>query len=137
MEMFDLDGANAEVVLALHWEGRPEFRRIQALAEGIRRGMADRIQRGGPIYVILNADIALNLGALLREDPRIASDVMVIDGLTLWDFDYVDLGRLRLPSRTVPVTIKSLVFRDAPGGSRSKAGGRPSPRQAAKPAAPA
>ena len=137
MAMFNLDGANAEVVLALHWEGRPEFRRIQALAECIRRGMAERIHRGRPIYVILNADIALNLGALLREDPRIASDVMVIDGLTLWDFDYVDLGRLRLPSRTVPVTIKSLVFRDAPGGSRSEAGGRSTPRQAAEPAAPA
>ena len=99
--------------------------------------MAERIHRGRPIYVILNADIALNLGATLREDPRIASDVMVIDGLTLWDFDYVDLGRLRLPSRTVPVTIKSLVFRDAPGDSRSEAGGRPSSRGAAKPAAPA
>jgi ethanolamine utilization protein EutA len=34
----------------------------------------------------------------------------VIDGVTLWDFDYIDLGRIRLPSRTVPVTIKSLVF---------------------------
>ena len=137
MEMFDLDGVDADVVLALHWEGRPEFRRIQALAECIRRGLAERIRRDRPIYVILNADIALNLGAMLREDPRIAGNVMVIDGLTLWDFDYVDLGRLRLPSRTVPVTIKSLVFRDAPGTSRGEAGGRPNPRGAAKPVPPA
>jgi ethanolamine utilization protein EutA len=35
---------------------------------------------------------------------------MVLDGLRLHDFDYVDLGRLRQPSNTVPVTIKSLVF---------------------------
>ena len=32
----------------------------------------------------------------------------------LWDFDYIDLGRIRLPSMTVPVTIKSLVFSEDP-----------------------
>ncbi len=118
MEMFDLDGTDADIVLAFQWEGSPEFRRISALAEAIRQGMAERISQGKPIYVILNADIALNLGAVLREDLHIASEVMIIDGLTLWDFDYVDLGKMRLPSCTVPVTIKSLVFRDAPDGLR-------------------
>jgi ethanolamine utilization protein EutA len=34
--------------------------------------------------------------------------------VTLWDFDYVDLGRIRLPSQTVPVTVKSLVFNEDP-----------------------
>jgi ethanolamine utilization protein EutA len=38
----------------------------------------------------------------------------VIDGVTLRDFDYIDLGRIRMPSYTVPVTIKSLVFKDDP-----------------------
>jgi ethanolamine utilization protein EutA len=28
----------------------------------------------------------------------------------LRDFDFVDLGRVRHPSNTVPITIKSLVF---------------------------
>ncbi len=60
----------------------------------------------------------MNLGAVLREDRSLTNDVLVIDGLTLWDFDYIDLGRLRLPSRTVPVTIKSLVFADTPAGAR-------------------
>ncbi|MCH6549982.1 MAG: ethanolamine ammonia-lyase reactivating factor EutA [Proteobacteria bacterium] len=118
MEMFDLDGTDADIVLAFHWEGSPEFRRIEALAEAIRRAAAERITRGKPIYVILDADIAMNLGAILREDSGIDNEVLVIDGLALWDFDYVDLGRMRLPSRTVPVTIKSLVFRDAPESSR-------------------
>jgi len=38
----------------------------------------------------------------------------VIDGVTLWDFDYIDLGRIRMPSLTVPVTVKSLVFSEDP-----------------------
>lgn len=118
LEMFDLDGTDADIVLAFHWEGKPEFRRIEALAKSIRRAMSGRIDQGKSIYVILDADIALNLGAMLREELQISTEVMVIDGLTLWDFDYVDLGRMRMPSRTVPVTIKSLVFRDASGGAR-------------------
>jgi ethanolamine utilization protein EutA len=36
--------------------------------------------------------------------------VLALDGIALWDFDYIDLGRVRMPSFTVPVTIKSLVF---------------------------
>jgi ethanolamine utilization protein EutA len=34
--------------------------------------------------------------------------------VVLWDFDYIDLGRIRMPSNTVPVTIKSLVFSEDP-----------------------
>ena len=40
--------------------------------------------------------------------------MLVIDGIALRDFDYIDLGRIRMPSHTVPVTIKSLVFSQDP-----------------------
>ena len=45
----------------------------------------------------------------------------MIDGVSLWDFDYVDLGRVRMPSYTVPVTIKSLVFSEDPRGPGQRA----------------
>jgi len=32
------------------------------------------------------------------------------DGVTLHDFDFIDLGKVLKPSGTVPVTNKSLVF---------------------------
>jgi ethanolamine utilization protein EutA len=120
MELFDLEEANADIVLAFHWEGEPTFRRIKALADGISQAMIKRIESGKPIYVILDADIALNLGAVLKEEIGLPNELFVIDGLVLGDFDYVDLGRIQLPSHTVPVTIKSLVFRDAPGGARGE-----------------
>ena len=63
---------------------------------------------------MLDGDVAHTLGATLREELNVASEILVIDGLTLWDFDYIDLGRIRLPSNTVPVTIKSLVFSEDP-----------------------
>ena len=118
MLMFEVNATDADVVLAFHWQGDPKFRRIRSLAEGIQLALADRIASGLPIYVILDADIALNLGAILRREFAIGCDVMVIDGLALWDFDSVDLGKLRLPSQTVPVTIKSLVFSNVSGDAR-------------------
>jgi len=69
---------------------------------------------------VLDGDIAHSLGALLKEEWGVASEVLVIDGVSLWDFDYVDLGRVRMPSYTVPVTIKSLVFSEDPRGPRSR-----------------
>ena len=53
-------------------------------------------------------------GALLKEEWGIGSEVLVIDGIALRDFDFIDLGRIRMPSHTVPVTIKSLVFSQDP-----------------------
>lgn len=116
MVRFNLVGSSDDLVLSLHWQGLPDFSRIKALAEGIKSGISERIKRGKPVYVILDADIALTLGAVLREDCDIRNETMVIDGIALWDFDYIDLGKIRMPSATVPVTIKSLVFNDISEG---------------------
>jgi ethanolamine utilization protein EutA len=108
---FDLDTAHADVALALNWEGTPSYGRVLALARDIAAALEDHIARRQPVYLLLDGDIALTLGALLRDELGVNSPLLVLDGLLLRDFDYIDLGRLRLPSNTVPVTIKSLVFR--------------------------
>jgi len=115
---FDLDPGRDEVALAFEWTGHPEYRRIRALAEGIAEGLAPRIAAGGTLYIMLDGDIAQTLGAILRDELGVANEMMVIDGVILRDFDYIDLGKIRLPSYTVPVTIKSLVFSDDPRGRR-------------------
>ncbi len=116
---FDVDD-DREVALALRWQGAPAYERLAAFAEGIRRGLAARVAAHQPIYVMLDGDVAHTLGAIMREDLGIESDILVIDGLMLMDFDYIDLGRIRLPSNTVPVTIKSLVFSEDPRGPRPR-----------------
>ena len=70
---------------------------------------------------MLDGDVAHTLGHLLRDELHVESDLLVIDGVVLWDFDYIDLGRIRLPSMTVPVTIKSLVFSEDPRLPRGQA----------------
>ena len=106
--------ADAQVALALRWRGPPSYERIAAFARGIADGLADAIAAGRPLYIMLDGDVAQTLGAILREELHVASDILVIDGVVLWDFDYIDLGRIRMPSQTVPVTIKSLVFSEDP-----------------------
>ncbi|MEC8530476.1 MAG: ethanolamine ammonia-lyase reactivating factor EutA, partial [Pseudomonadota bacterium] len=77
-------------------------------------GLEDVIAAGKPLFIVLDGDIAQSLGHILKDELRVPVSVLVIDGVVLWDFDYIDLGKIRLPSRTVPVTIKSLVFSDDP-----------------------
>ena len=102
----------------MRWHGAPSYERIAAFAEGIRHGLAATIARRKPLYIMLDGDIAQTLGAILREELKVESEILVIDGVTLCDFDYIDLGRIRLPSYTVPVTIKSLVFSEDPRRGR-------------------
>jgi ethanolamine utilization protein EutA len=112
LQAFDLTGTDKDIVLAFHWNGHPDYHRVRALADGIKMGIEDRISRGQPVFIILDADIAMNLGTVLRKDLEIENEIMVIDGVALWNFDFIDLGKMREPSNTVPVMIKSLVFKD-------------------------
>lgn len=120
LTMFEIADDNPRTVFAFKWDGPPQHARIRAFAEGLRDGCAARIATGMPVYVILDGDVAMNLGSVLHRELDLNVDVMVIDGLELWDFDSVDIGKVREPSMTVPVTIKSLIFSDVEGGLRKR-----------------
>ncbi|MCW2634496.1 MAG: reactivating factor for ethanolamine ammonia lyase [Blastococcus sp.] len=110
----DVAAADGDVALAMTWEGLPAYERLLPFARGIRDGLADRIAAGRAVYLMLDGDVARTLGLLLREELGVTGDLLVVDGLALRDFDYIDIGKVRHPSRTVPVTIKSLIFSEDP-----------------------
>jgi ethanolamine utilization protein EutA len=107
---FDLVDGSGEVAIAFRWSGEPSYPRLEALARGIVDAVPRAIAAGTPLFVIVDGDVAQTLGGILKEELKVPSEVLVLDGIRLWDFDYIDLGRVRMPSFTVPVTIKSLVF---------------------------
>ena len=113
-QQFDLVEGDRETALAFRWRGAPSHPRLAAFARGIVDAVPRTLASGTPLYVILDGDVAQTLGGILKDELGVASDVLVIDGIALWDFDYIDLGRVRMPSFTVPVTIKSLVFSEDP-----------------------
>ncbi|KWX22135.1 recombinase [Mycolicibacterium wolinskyi] len=110
LTLFGLLETSADVAVALHWNGAPSYRRLRAFAEGVVTGLGCRRAEGRPLYLMIDGDIALTLGTILRDELAVTNDLLILDGIALRDFDFVDLGRVREPSRTVPVTIKSLVF---------------------------
>ena len=111
---FDLVEGEADVALAFRWRGVPSYERIAGFARGVIQGLPRTIAAKKPLFLVFDGDIAQTLGAILREEMDLASELLVIDGVVLWDLDYIDLGRIRMPSQTVPVTVKSLVFTDDP-----------------------
>lgn len=111
---FDLVEGESEVALAFKWRGEPTFERLSTLGRAVTEALPRTIEQGKPVYLVLEGDVAQTLGAMLKEEWALRSEVLVIDGVALRDFDYIDLGRIRVPSNTVPVTIKSLVFSQDP-----------------------
>jgi ethanolamine utilization protein EutA len=106
--------------LALGWQGMPSYERLLAFAKGIAAGLKTRLDQGLPVHILLDGDVAMTLGAILKDDIGVTNEILVIDGLSLRDFDFIDIGRIRVPSLTVPVTIKSLVFSETPNARRNE-----------------
>jgi ethanolamine utilization protein EutA len=109
-----IENQDQDVALAMSWSGSPSHDRLLPFARALRDALTQRLARGLPVYVILDGDVAMTLGRLLRDELGVTNDLLVVDGLVLRDFDYIDIGKVRHPSRTVPVTIKSLVFSSEP-----------------------
>jgi ethanolamine utilization protein EutA (predicted chaperonin) len=110
LRSFDLVEGESEVALAFRWRGEPSYSRLAGLARGIVDALPRTITAAKPLFLIFDGDIAQTVGSILKDELKVASEVLALDGIVLWDFDYIDLGRVRVPSFTVPVTIKSLVF---------------------------
>lgn len=120
----------SQVALALRWVGLPSYPRLLGFAQGIHEGMRGAIESGAPVYVVLDGDVAMSIGRILSEELGVRGGLVILDGVLLQEFDYVDLGRIRQPSGTVPVTIKSLVFQHlALGSSERGAAARASEEQ--------
>lgn len=107
---FSAADGTQEVVLALTWTGELSYSRLHALGRAIVDGLAERIAAGHPVLLAVDADVGRSLGRLLRDELGLTVEILVVDGLSLLDFDYIDFGRPLQPSQVIPVTIKSLLF---------------------------
>ena len=60
--------------------------------------------------IILSADVAGLVGSMLKREHKVKPEVIVVDGITVGDFNFVDLGQAIESVEAVPVVVKSLVF---------------------------
>jgi ethanolamine utilization protein EutA len=105
-----LTSGDGDVVWDVRCASNREYRYLVELARGLGEG-AGAVGHG-PVALILDQDIAMLVGRLIADELAITRDVVVLDGIALKEIHFVDLGRFRPDSNTVPVVLKSLVFVD-------------------------
>lgn len=95
--------------MAFAWGGEPEFGRLDAFTQGLAAAAGRLLREGEPLVVLLDGDVARLCGHLLAT-RGLERPVVVVDGLQVDPLDFVDLGPVLNPARTIPVTVKSFVF---------------------------
>jgi ethanolamine utilization protein EutA len=114
-ERFDLEQGEQPVALAVDWSGRPRYRLLRELAEGIMQGLSRSIAGGLPLVLVFSSDCGELVGRIIRDELGVTNGIISIDGVTLEEFDYIDIGELIFPAHVVPVVVKSLVFPEVQG----------------------
>ena len=78
LRKFDVVEGVSEIALAFRWGGAPAYPRIAALARGLVDALPETIRNGKPLFLILDADIAQTLGAILKDELHVTSEVLVL-----------------------------------------------------------
>jgi ethanolamine utilization protein EutA len=111
IDQADIEEGSAPLALAFPWRGDPSHARLHALAAGICQALQQTLAAGLPIILLIDGDIGMSLGRLIRNEIAAGTDVIAIDGVQLKQFDYVDIGRVVEVTNVVPIVIKSLLFK--------------------------
>jgi ethanolamine utilization protein EutA len=111
LNRYDIFDGERAVALAIHWELGPSYPLIRALAEGVGQAMKGHIDKGQPLVLVFDADIAKLIGNLISKELFPGLGIVSIDGVDLKDFDFIDIGEELPEAKAVPVVIKSLIFR--------------------------
>lgn len=101
----------SQVALALAGEPSPPYRRVTQLAEGIRAGLAPLVQRGFLPVVVVERDLAKVLGQAMGG----TGPLLCLDGVSVRDGDYIDIGAPVAGGAVLPVVVKTLAFQQSPG----------------------
>ncbi|HEY2987393.1 MAG TPA: ethanolamine ammonia-lyase reactivating factor EutA [Candidatus Binatia bacterium] len=111
LQRFDIHDGERPAALAIHWELGPSYPLIRNLAQGVAEGMKEHVDKGQPLVLVFDADIAKLVGNILERELLPGAGIISIDGIDLKDFDFIDIGEELPDARAVPVVIKSLIFR--------------------------
>jgi ethanolamine utilization protein EutA len=100
----------ARMALSFSWRGDPEYRRLAAVGRAIVKAVAPDGRRSNPLFLMIDGDVGKTLGQLLHYELDLPGALVSVDGVSLQDLDYVDVGEMISPPGVVPIVIKSLLF---------------------------
>jgi ethanolamine utilization protein EutA len=116
LQRFDITDGERPAALAIHWELGPSYPLIRNLAQGVAEAMKEHVDKGQPLVLVFDADIAKLVGNILERELLPGAGIISIDGIDLKDYDFIDIGEELPDARAVPVVIKSLIFRHSEQG---------------------
>jgi ethanolamine utilization protein EutA len=114
LRRLDLAGGRQPVAIAFRWNGSATFFRLQSFSRGVTAGLKEILAKGHPLLLVSDGDIGGIIGLHFQEELKIENPIISIDGISLNDFDFIDIGALIPSSGSVPVVIKSLIFPASP-----------------------
>lgn len=114
LQRLDLLHGRQPVAVAFHWDGSATFFRLQAFCSGVAEAMQEILAKGHPLVLVNDGDIGGIIGLHFQEELKFDKPIISTDGISLNDFDYIDVGALIPSSGAVPVVIKSLIFPASP-----------------------
>ena len=106
----DIADGDSPIAFAFAWRGDPAHARLHALAAGICAAVPRTLAEGLALILLVDGDVAMSLGRIIRNEITSAANLIAIDGVQLRQFDYVDIGGMIEVTNVVPVIIKSLLF---------------------------
>jgi len=110
LRKFDLIHFTSGLALSLTVSGVPDYQSVRRIAEGVAQILKDSDDQKCPLYLTLDLDIAKSLGAMLKDEFKVARDIIAIDSIEVGDLDYIDIGECLGITEVIPVTVKSLMF---------------------------
>ena len=107
----DIEDGASPIALSFPWSGDPSHPRLYAVASGICAALPRTLAEALPLVLLIDGDVGMSLGRVIRHEVAPGADVMAIDGVQLKEFDYVDIGSVIELTNVVPIVIKSLLFK--------------------------
>ena len=110
LKRLDLKNHEQTIAVCYRWQGSASYARLDAFSRGMAKGMGSLLAHGLPLILVGDGDVGGLIGIHLAEEIDFPNAIISIDGITMSELDFIDIGALLESSGAVPVVIKSLVF---------------------------
>jgi ethanolamine utilization protein EutA len=111
-EKYDIPGFGPGMALALSIEGDLNYDTLREVASGLAE--AAKAAPEAPLILTIEQDVARTLGTILKNEFKLPNELISIDGISVGDLDYIDIGKPVSMMELFPVTVKSLLFSTSP-----------------------
>jgi ethanolamine utilization protein EutA len=111
LQKFDVEVFGPGLLLSLSLDGEMGYDTLHEVGSGIAAMV--KTDPASPLVINVEQDVAHALGRMLREEFGLPNPILAIDGVTVGDLDFVDIGEPIAMAAMFPVTVKSLLFAPA------------------------